>query len=124
MVFNLFKKGNGSPDPNKGAGKVAPTVAEPEAVPRAGTSDLSELLKYMVVRLVDNPDEVEINEIDGERATILELKVNESDIGKVIGKKGRIIKSLRIVLRAASVHDGKSVSIELAKDDKEDAEPA
>ena len=116
MVFNLFKKGNGNPEPK--------AVAGTDVVPKAGTGDLSELLRYMVVRLVDNPDEVEINEIDGDRATILELKVNESDIGKVIGKKGRIIKSLRIVLRAASVHDGKSVSIELAKDDKEDAEPA
>ena len=102
MVFNLFKKDNGKTE-------VAATK-EPDT--------LTDLLKFMVVRLVDNPGDVEVKEIDGDRSTILELKVNEEDMGKVIGKKGRIIKSLRIVLRAAAVHDGKSVSIELMKENE------
>jgi len=104
VVFNLFKKANGNE-------KEAP-VAKQDGLP--------ELLKFMVTSLVDNPDDVEIKEIDSDRTTILELKVNESDMGKVIGKKGRIIKSLRIVLRAAAVHDGKSVSIELVKDNPQE----
>ena len=97
-MFNLFKKGNDKKAVDEGNGKQ---------------EGPSELLKFIVTRLVDYPDDVEVREIDGERNTILELKVNEADMGKVIGKKGRIIKSLRIVVRAAAIHEGKSVSVEL-----------
>lgn len=98
-MFNIFKKGNGKEG----------------NVPENNSGGLPELLKFMVTRLVDNPDDVAVREIEGDRSTILELTVNDSDMGKVIGKKGRIIKSLRIVVRAAAVHDGRSVSIELAQ---------
>ncbi len=102
MVFNIFKKG---PGPN-GEEKA-------ESASESASGALADLLKFMVVKLVDNPNDVEVREVQGDRTTVLELKVNESDMGKVIGKKGRIIKSLRIVVRAAAVHEGKSVSIEL-----------
>jgi len=97
-VFNLFKR------EKQQNGEVGTDEAQ---------SKITELLKFIVTRLVDNPDDVEVKEVEGERNTILELKVNEEDMGKVIGKKGRIIKSLRIVLRAAAIHEGKSISIEL-----------
>lgn len=100
MVFNIFRKSESSNE---------------EPKPERPTEGLAELLQFMVEKLVDNPGDVHVKEIQGESATILEVKVNEADMGKVIGKKGRIIKSLRIVVRAAAVHEGKSVSIELVK---------
>lgn len=97
MVFNIFKK------------------SEPEETPgkEAAGEGLTEMLRYIVTHLVDHPEDVEVKEVEGERATVLELSVNQEDMGKVIGKKGRIIKSLRIVMRAAAVSKGKTVSIEL-----------
>jgi predicted RNA-binding protein YlqC (UPF0109 family) len=102
-VFNIFKKNNGNPpDQSKGS----------------GLSDIADLLSFIVKRLVDHPDEVQIRETQGERTTVLEIKVNDADMGKVIGKQGRIIKSLRIVVRAAALHEGQSVSIELVDGEK------
>lgn len=72
-----------------------------------------ELIEYIVKSLVDNPDLVQINEIEGERTTILELKVSPDDVGKIIGKQGRIARSLRTVLSAVSTKNGKHVSLEI-----------
>ncbi|MFW6223683.1 MAG: KH domain-containing protein [Spirochaetota bacterium] len=72
-----------------------------------------ELVSYIARSLVDEPDEVEVNMIEGEKSTILELKVSPSDIGKVIGKHGRIAKAIRTVLSAASTKTGKRVVLEI-----------
>ncbi|MFO7780278.1 MAG: KH domain-containing protein [Spirochaetia bacterium] len=72
-----------------------------------------ELVNYIARSLVDEPDEVEVNMIEGEKSTILELKVSPSDIGKVIGKHGRIAKAIRTVLSAASTKTGKRVVLEI-----------
>ncbi|MFP4372923.1 MAG: KH domain-containing protein [Spirochaetaceae bacterium] len=72
-----------------------------------------ELVRYIARSLVDEPDEVEVNMIEGEKSTILELKVSPSDIGKVIGKHGRIAKAIRTVLSAASTKTGKRVVLEI-----------
>lgn len=74
---------------------------------------MKDLLETIVKALVDNPDEVTVREVQGEKSTILELKVNEDDVGKVIGKQGRIINALRTILRSAAVKDGKIVQLEL-----------
>jgi len=66
-----------------------------------------------VKSIVDTPEEVTISEVVGEKAVVYEIKVAESDIGKVIGKQGRIINAIRTIVRAAAVKDGKKVSIEL-----------
>ncbi len=72
-----------------------------------------ELLDYVVPWLVDNPDAIEINEVAGERdATVLELSVDPDDVGKVIGKRGRIIRSLR-ALAKASAREGGNVMVEV-----------
>ena len=73
-----------------------------------------ELLEYAVPWLVDNPDDIEISEIDGEQgSTILELSVHPDDVGKVIGKRGRIIRSLRTLSKAAGQKSGTSVTVEV-----------
>lgn len=74
---------------------------------------MKDLLMLLVKSIVDLPDEVSISEIEGEKAVVYEIKVAESDIGKVIGKHGRIINAIRIIVRAAAVKEGKKVSIEL-----------
>jgi predicted RNA-binding protein YlqC (UPF0109 family) len=72
-----------------------------------------ELVEYVAKSLVDDPEAVEVNVIEGEKSTILELKVAADDIGKVIGKQGRIAKAIRTVLNAASTKTGKRVVLEI-----------
>jgi predicted RNA-binding protein YlqC (UPF0109 family) len=74
---------------------------------------MRELLLSIVKELVDHPENVEVHEVVGERTTVLELKVHSDDIGKVIGRKGRIINSLRIIIKSAAVKDGKIITLEL-----------
>jgi predicted RNA-binding protein YlqC (UPF0109 family) len=65
-------------------------------------SELKDLMVYVSKALVDMPDKVEVNEISGEQTTVIELKVDKTDIGKVIGKQGRTARALRTILNAAS----------------------
>ena len=66
------------------------------------SSELKELIAYISRALVDMPDDVNVNEIVGEQTTVIELKVDKSDLGKVIGKQGRTARALRTILNAAS----------------------
>jgi len=66
------------------------------------SSELKELIEFVSKSLVDMPAEVEVNEIEGEQTTVIELKVDKSDLGKVIGKQGRTARALRTILNAAS----------------------
>lgn len=75
--------------------------------------DYKELVSYMVKSLVDYPDQVEIHEIEGEKSTILELKVTKDDIGKVIGKHGRIARAIRTIINASATKTGKRVVLEI-----------
>ncbi|MGX8685630.1 MAG: KH domain-containing protein [Spirochaetales bacterium] len=72
-----------------------------------------ELVEYIVKSLVDYPDSVELNVIEGEKSTILELRVSPDDIGKVIGRQGRIAKALRTILSATATKSGKHASLEI-----------
>ena len=72
-----------------------------------------ELVEYIARSLVDEPGQVEVAMIEGEKSTILELKVAEDDIGKVIGKHGRIAKAVRTILSAASTKGGKRFVLEI-----------
>lgn len=65
-------------------------------------SELRDLIEYVSKSLVDMPDKVEVNEIEGEQTTVIELKVDKTDLGKVIGKQGRTARALRTILNAAS----------------------
>ena len=72
-----------------------------------------ELVEYMAKSLVDDPAGVSVNVIEGEKSTILELKVADNDIGKVIGKHGRIAKAMRTILSAAATKKEKRVVLEI-----------
>lgn len=72
------------------------------------------VVDYVIPWLVDNPDAVEITEVEGERETlILEVSVDPEDMGKIIGKRGRIIHSLRALARASAQREGQSVMVEV-----------
>ena len=72
-----------------------------------------ELVEFVVKSLVDAPDEVSVNVIEGEKSTILELKDAQEDVGKVIGKQGRIAKAIRTILSASATRDGKRATLEI-----------
>jgi predicted RNA-binding protein YlqC (UPF0109 family) len=74
---------------------------------------MKELLEIIARSLVDNPDMVSVNQINGEQSIVLELKVSPDDMGKVIGKQGRIAKAIRIVVRAAAIKENKRVVVEI-----------
>lgn len=72
-----------------------------------------ELVEYIAKSLVDHPESVTVNQVEGEQSIILELKVAPEDMGKVIGKQGRIAKAIRTVVKAAAAKDGKRVVVEI-----------
>ena len=74
---------------------------------------MKDLLEYLAKALVDNPDDVHVEVIEGERSVILQLKVNPEDIGKVIGKQGRIAQALRTLVKAAATKQGKNAIVEI-----------
>ena len=74
---------------------------------------MRELLTFVAQSLVDHPDQVQVNEVQGEQALILELHVAPEDMGKVIGKQGRIAKAIRSVVKAASLKTGENVMVEI-----------
>ena len=74
---------------------------------------MRELIELIIKGIVDNPDKVEINEIIGEKSSIFEVRVDANDIGKVIGRQGRNIKSIRTIVNAAAQKDDKRVVIEI-----------
>jgi predicted RNA-binding protein YlqC (UPF0109 family) len=74
---------------------------------------MKELIEYVVKSLVDHPDEVVVEEIEEEAETILELTVAGSDMGRVIGKSGRVINAIRTLLQVPAAKQGKRVSLEI-----------
>jgi hypothetical protein len=74
---------------------------------------MKDLTKKIVQSMVDNPEQVEINEIKGGHTTVLELKVAKEDIGKVIGKQGRNVRAIRTILFAASAKLKKRTLLEI-----------
>lgn len=73
---------------------------------------MKDSLEAIITSLVNNPSEVSINEIDGEKSIVFEVKVADSDMGKVIGREGRIAKAIRTIMKALAVKEGKKVSVE------------
>lgn len=74
---------------------------------------MKELVEYMVKSLVENPDQVEVREIDGARSVIFEVRVAKEDMGRVIGKEGRVANAMRTLLRVAAIRQGKRAILEI-----------
>ena len=72
-----------------------------------------ELVKYIARSLVENPDAVDVREVESEEGITIELRVAEDDMGKVIGKQGRIAKAIRAVVKAATAKNSKPVFVEI-----------
>ena len=72
-----------------------------------------DLIEYIAKSLVNDPSSVSVHEVEGEESTVIELRVAQSDIGKVIGKYGRIAKALRTVLSASANKTGKRYTLEI-----------
>ena len=74
---------------------------------------MKELVEVIAKSLVDYPDEVQVTETENDKSIVLELKVAQSDMGKVIGKQGRIAKAIRSVVKAAASKEDKTVIVEI-----------
>lgn len=75
--------------------------------------EMKELLEYLAKALVDNPDRVEVTSVEGERSVILQLRVDPSDLGKVIGKNGRIAQAMRTLIKASATKEGRNAIVEI-----------
>ena len=76
---------------------------------------MKELIELIAKSLVDDPDNVQVSQLDGEQSSIIELKVAPEDVGKVIGKQGRTAQSIRVILGAAGMKLKKRVSLEIVE---------
>ena len=74
---------------------------------------MKELLTYIVQNLVDDPDKVSVTEREADSETVYEVLVADGDMGKVIGRQGRIVKEIRILMKAVAQRKGKKVSVEI-----------
>jgi uncharacterized protein len=78
-----------------------------------GEESLKALIEYLVKNLVDEPEHVEVTEVPGEEATTYEVRVAQNDLGKVIGKQGRIANALRTVAKASAMKHKRKVYVEI-----------
>jgi predicted RNA-binding protein YlqC (UPF0109 family) len=76
---------------------------------------MKELINYIAQALVDHPEQVSVNEVEGSQTSVLELKVAQEDIGKVIGKQGRTARAMRTILSAASAKIKKRTVLEIVE---------
>ena len=76
---------------------------------------MKDLINYIAQALVDHPEQVSVNEVEGNQTSVLELKVAKEDIGKVIGKQGRTARAMRTILNAASAKMKKHAVLEIVE---------
>ncbi len=74
---------------------------------------MKDLLEYLAKALVDNPESVEVTSVEGEKSIILQLRVDPDDVGKVIGKKGRIAQAMRTLVKASATKEGRNAIVEI-----------
>jgi uncharacterized protein len=87
---------------------MEPAMAEP-----ASTDSMKDLIEYMAKALVDQPDQVQVSEVEGGKTSVIELCVAKEDLGKVIGKQGRTARAIRTILSAASTRVRKRSVLEI-----------
>ena len=81
-------------------------------------------IEYVVKALVDHPEEVTVTEVDGERVVVFELRLNQTDVGKVIGKSGRTITAIRTLLTSSAAKQGKRAMLEIIEPGRERGRPS
>lgn len=74
---------------------------------------MRQLVEVLVKALVDNPAQVEVTQVEGHKSVIVEVRAAEGDVGKIIGKQGRIIRAIRTVVKAAAAKEGKRATVEI-----------
>ena len=74
---------------------------------------LRDLVEFIVKSIVDNPSGVQVKEVEGERACVFEVRVAAEDMGKVIGKQGRVVRAIRTLVQAAAAKEGKRAAVEI-----------
>lgn len=79
---------------------------------------MKEFIEFIIKHLVDKPEEVQVNEITGERTVVFELRVGKGDMGKVIGRRGQTARALRILLVACAAKQGKRSVLEILEDEQ------
>ena len=84
---------------------------------------MRELVEYIVKALVDKPDQISVKETAGESVTIIEIRTAPEDVGKVIGREGRIANSIRAITKAAAAKQSKKVTVEILTDDDAGKKP-
>jgi hypothetical protein len=77
---------------------------------------MKEFVETIVRRLVDHPEQISVSEVDTEMATVIELRVAKEDLGKVIGREGRIAKAIRVLLSASTSREQKKCVLEILED--------
>lgn len=87
------------------------------------SADIADYVQFVVEQLVDNSDAVNVTEQMENGELYVDIEVDPSDRGRVIGKNGRLIRSLRVVVRAAAGRDGSTANVELLEDEEEDEAP-
>lgn len=92
-------------------GNIAPS--NEATYEQEGKNSMEDLVRYIAQNLVDKPDEVKVTTKPGDRSTVIELTVAPEDMGKVIGRQGRIAKAIRTVVKAASIKDNKKYVVEI-----------
>ncbi len=90
-------------------GEVAPVESRHDT----SVSEMKDFVEFIAKNLVDYPEEVEVRRIDGEKTIVFELKVNKSDIGKIIGKNGRTIRAMRALLTTTAAKHGQRAVLEI-----------
>ena len=80
---------------------------------------MQELIEYIVKAVVDIPDQVDVRQVTSDKAVLIEVRVAADDVGKVIGREGRIANALRTIAKAAAVKDGRRASLEIIPPDEE-----
>ncbi len=81
---------------------------------------MKELVKYLAKAIVDKPEEVMVTEIEGEKTSIIKLRVAKEDFGLIIGKRGRNAEAIRTILRAAAAKLGKKPTLEIIEEDRQE----
>jgi len=79
---------------------------------------MKDLIDYVAKAVVDNPDQVNVTQIDGETTVVFELRVNQQDVGKIIGKQGRTINAIRTLLNATAAKAGLRAMLEIVEEGK------